>query len=475
MGFLVLHGAVKGTQGALCLGAQVGGYLDAHGHVLVATTALVQARDTLTLQAEGGVSLGAGGQVVLDLAVDGGDLQFAAQRGVYEGDRVGVVDIKAVPSEHGMGGDGDADDEVAVGAAVPTHVTLTVHIDGLAVVNTGGNLYMDGSATADETTAAAHLAGVLDDMSIATAFRALLLGLHDAEGGALLGLDDTGAVAALAGLHAVGVCGALAVTFLTGFDPLDGKILLTAESGLFKGQPQHFPQVGALHGGVPVVTAAATKAAEPAAAKDGGDPEYNASLRLAIEKAKAISMPNDNINRAIKKGTGELAGETYEELKFEGYGVAGVAVIVEALTDNTNRTTSSVRSTFDKYGGNLGSPGCVSYMFSRKGVIIIEKTDDIDEDSLLETALEAGAEDMQVNEDSYEILTDPSVHTDVHHALTEAGYEIAESDVEQIPSMESTPTDPGDIKKLKKMIELLEDNDDVQKVYTNCSIDLYEE
>ena len=211
------------------------------------------------------------------------------------------------------------------------------------------------------------------------------------------------------------------------------------------------------------------------AAKAGGDPEYNPTLRVAIEKAKGIGMPNDNINRAIKKGTGELAGETYEELKFEGYGVAGVAVIVEALTDNTNRTTSSVRSTFDKYGGNLGSPGCVSYMFSRKGVIIIEKTDDIDEDSLLETALEAGAEDMQVNEDSYEILTDPSVHTDVHHALTEAGYEIAESDVEQIPSMESTPTDPGDIKKLKKMIELLEDNDDVQKVYTNCSIDLYEE
>src|SRR5699024_8322694 len=114
------------------------------------------------------------------------------------------------------------------------------------------------------------------------------------------------------------------------------------------------------------------------AAKGGGDPEYNSALRLAIEKAKAISMPNDNITRAIKKGTGELAGETYEELKFEGYGVAGVAVIVEALTDNTNRTTSSVRSTFDKFGGNLGSPGCVSYMFSRKGIILIEKTDDID-------------------------------------------------------------------------------------------------
>ena len=124
------------------------------------------------------------------------------------------------------------------------------------------------------------------------------------------------------------------------------------------------------------------------AAKAGGDPEYNATLRLAIEKAKAISMPNDNITRAIKKGTGELAGETYEELSFEGYGVGGVAVIVEALTDNTNRTTSSVRSTFDKYGGNLGTPGCVSYMFSRKGIIIIEKTDAVDEDALLETALD---------------------------------------------------------------------------------------
>ena len=211
------------------------------------------------------------------------------------------------------------------------------------------------------------------------------------------------------------------------------------------------------------------------AAKDGGDPEYNAALRLAIEKAKAISMPNDNINRAIKKGTGELAGETYEELKFEGYGVAGVAVIVEALTDNTNRTTSAVRSTFDKFGGNLGSPGCVSYMFSRKGVILIEKTDEIDEDQLLETALEAGAEDMTTNEDSFEIITDPALHTEVHQALADAGYEIAESDVEQIPSMESTPTDPHDIKMLTKMIETLEDNDDVQKVYTNCAIDLYSE
>ena len=211
------------------------------------------------------------------------------------------------------------------------------------------------------------------------------------------------------------------------------------------------------------------------AAKDGGDPEYNASLRLAIEKAKAISMPNDNITRAIKKGTGELAGESYEELSFEGYGVGGVAVIVEALTDNSNRTTSAVRSTFDKYGGNLGTPGCVSYMFSRKGIILIEKTDSIDEDALLEAALEAGADDMVTHDDSYEIITDPSAYTDVHHALLDAGYEIAESDVEYVPSMEAAPSDPHDIAKLRKMIELLEDNDDVQKVYTNCSIDLYEE
>lgn len=209
------------------------------------------------------------------------------------------------------------------------------------------------------------------------------------------------------------------------------------------------------------------------AAKGGGDPEYNASLRLAIEKAKAISMPNDNIQRAIKKGTGELAGESYEELTFEGYGAGGVAVIVDCLTDNTNRTTSAVRSCFDKHGGNLGTPGCVSYMFSRKGVILIEKTDEIDEDALMETALEAGADDMVTNEDSYEITTDPSVYPDVHEAIVAAGYEPIESDVEKVPSMESTP-DEHDLKKLKKMIDVLEDNDDIQKVHTNCAIDLYE-
>ena len=208
------------------------------------------------------------------------------------------------------------------------------------------------------------------------------------------------------------------------------------------------------------------------AAKAGGDPEYNATLRVAIEKAKAIGMPNDNIKRAIKKGTGELEGESYTELNFEGYGVGGVAVIVEALTDNTNRTTSAVRSTFDKHGGNLGTPGCVSYMFARKGVIVIEKTDEIDEDELMMVALYAGADDMIVNDDSFEILTEPGEYTNVHSALTDAGYEFVVSEVEYVPSMEAAPKDEKDLRKLKKMIDFLEENDDVQAVHHNCSVDL---
>lgn len=208
------------------------------------------------------------------------------------------------------------------------------------------------------------------------------------------------------------------------------------------------------------------------AAKAGGDPEYNSSLKIAIDKAKSINMPNDNINRAIKKGTGELAGETYEELTFEGYGPAGVAIIVDTLTDNRNRTSSSVRSTFDKYGGNLGTPGCVAYMFSRKGMIIIEKTDEIDEDALMEAGMDAGMEDMLTFDDSYEILTSVEDFPAVSDALKAAGYEFVEADVEQVPSIESTPTEEEDIKNLKKLISILEDNDDVQKVHHNSNVDL---
>lgn len=208
------------------------------------------------------------------------------------------------------------------------------------------------------------------------------------------------------------------------------------------------------------------------AAKNGGDPEYNVALKHAIDKAKGINMPNDNIKRAIKKGTGELAGENYETGSFEGYGAAGVAVIVDVLTDNKNRTTAAIKHAFDKFGGNLGTPGCVSYMFSRKGVIIIEKTDAIDEDALMEAALEGGMEDMITYDDSYEILTAPDDFDAVSEALKAAGYEFVEADIDYLPSMESEPTDEEDIKNLKKMIELLEDNDDVQKVYHNCKIDL---
>lgn len=208
------------------------------------------------------------------------------------------------------------------------------------------------------------------------------------------------------------------------------------------------------------------------AAKNGGDPEYNVALKHAIDKAKGINMPNDNIKRAIKKGTGELAGESYETGSFEGYGAAGVAVIVDVLTDNKNRTTASIKHAFDKYGGNLGTPGCVSYMFSRKGVIIIEKTDAVNEDELMEAALEAGMEDMNTYDDSFEILTSTEDFDNVAESLKQAGYEFVEADIEYLPSMESEPKNENDIKNLRKMIEILEDNDDVQKVYHNCAFDL---
>jgi len=209
------------------------------------------------------------------------------------------------------------------------------------------------------------------------------------------------------------------------------------------------------------------------AAKAGGDPDYNPSLRTAIDKAKAAGLPNDNITRAIKKGTGELAGETYEELKFEGYGAGGVAVIVEALTDNKNRTTSAVKHAFDKFGGNLGTPGCVSYMFDTKGVIEFDKESGVTEDQLMETALEAGADDIVEYDDSFAVICDPSVFNDVLDAVKNGGLEPIEADVEQVPSMTSNP-DGSVLGQLRKMIETLEDDDDVQKVYTNCAVDLYE-
>ena len=210
------------------------------------------------------------------------------------------------------------------------------------------------------------------------------------------------------------------------------------------------------------------------AAKAGGDPDYNPSLRTAIEKAKQAGLPNDNINRAIKKGTGELEGEQLEELKFEGYGAGGVAVIVETLTDNRNRTTSSVSHAFDKFGGNLGTPGCVSYMFDRKGLFVFDKEEsEITEDQLMDVVLDAGADDIQEYDDSFEVICDPAVFNDVAQAIKEAGLETVEAEITMVPSIEATP-DESHIKSLQKMLDALEEDDDVQKVYTNSSIDLYE-
>ena len=177
----------------------------------------------------------------------------------------------------------------------------------------------------------------------------------------------------------------------------------------------------------------------------------------------------------MKKDSGELEGETYTELSFEGYGVGGVAVIVEALTDNSNRTTSSVRSTFDKYGGNLGTPGCVSYMFNSKGVLVLDNEDgDLDEDTVMDAALEAGADDMVNEGDSFVIYTDPADFTDVLTGMKDAGYEFVEADIERVPTVEATPK-PEDLKRLSKMINLLEENEDVQKVHHNCAVELLDE
>jgi len=212
------------------------------------------------------------------------------------------------------------------------------------------------------------------------------------------------------------------------------------------------------------------------AAKSGGDPDYNPGLRTAIEKAKGIGMPNDNIKRAIQKGTGELGGETYEEMTFEGYGAGGVAVIVECLSDNRNRAVSAVQHDFDKFGGNFGKPGCVSFMFERKGVFTIDREDsDLTEDDLMMAVLDAGAEDVVTYDDSFEVTCAPDAFNDVSDALKAAGISFVDANIDQVPNVTATPTDETAIKNLKKLIASLEDNDDVQNVYTNCTLDLYED
>ena len=203
-----------------------------------------------------------------------------------------------------------------------------------------------------------------------------------------------------------------------------------------------------------------------AAREGGGDPEMNSKLREAVAKAKAANMPNDNIDRAIKKGSGELGDAVFEEITYEGYGPGGAAVIVQALTDNKNRTAGDVRHIFDKNGGNLGTNGCVSYLFERAGRILIEKSDEIDEDELMMAALDAGAEDMETSEDGYEIKTAPADFASVLDQIQAAGYDVVSGEIAQIPSTETELSDE-DSQKMEKMLEMFEDNDDVQEVFHN--------
>ncbi|MDK2799464.1 MAG: hypothetical protein PWP27_1007 [Clostridiales bacterium] len=207
------------------------------------------------------------------------------------------------------------------------------------------------------------------------------------------------------------------------------------------------------------------------AVKEGGpDPASNSKLKDAIAKAKANNMPNDTIERSIKKASGELGGANYEEIVYEGYGPSGVAVIVETMTDNKNRTAGEMRHLFDKYGGNLGTTGCVSFMFDKKGVIIIEKADNIDEDELMMEALEAGAEDFSAEDGYYEILTAPDDFSQVRDTLEMKGFTFASASIEMIPQTMTALESEDDIKKMQKLIELLEDNDDVQNVYHNWNM-----
>lgn len=199
----------------------------------------------------------------------------------------------------------------------------------------------------------------------------------------------------------------------------------------------------------------------------GADPDNNSHLKEIIVKAKANNMPNDTIARSIKKASGEAGDINYETITYEGYGPGGVAVIIECLTENKNRTAANVRFALTKSGGNLGTTGCVGYMFEKKGQIIIEKTDGVDEDELMMTALEAGAEDMVAEDEGYEVLIDPAEFNTVQEALVEAGYEFLSSEVTMMPSTMTALTEEADLSNMEKIIDQLEDDDDVQNVYTN--------
>lgn len=204
------------------------------------------------------------------------------------------------------------------------------------------------------------------------------------------------------------------------------------------------------------------------AVKEGGSNlESNSKLRDVIAKAKANNMPNDNIQRAIKKAAGELGAVNYEEIIYEGYGPSGVAVIVQALTDNRNRTAGEMRHLFDKYGGNMGTSGCVSFMFEKKGLLVVERTDETDEDELMMLALDAGAEDFSSEEDVFEITTSVEDFSTVREALETNGVEFVSADVSMIPNT-YTSIDAETSAKFEKLLEKFDDDDDVQNVWHNA-------
>ncbi|WP_457942814.1 YebC/PmpR family DNA-binding transcriptional regulator [Caproiciproducens sp. LBM24188] len=204
------------------------------------------------------------------------------------------------------------------------------------------------------------------------------------------------------------------------------------------------------------------------AVKEGGsgDPNVNSKLKDCIAKAKAANVPNENIERIIKRAAGDGDDTKYENITYEGYGPNGVAVIVETLTDNRNRTAGDVRHYFDKFGGNLGTNGCVSFLFQQKGVIVIEK-EGYEEDKVMEDCLEAGASDFQADEDVFEIYTEPDDFSGVLSDLEAKNYEFVSAQVEMVPTTYTTLTDPDSALKMQKLLDALEDNDDVQNVWHN--------
>lgn len=206
-----------------------------------------------------------------------------------------------------------------------------------------------------------------------------------------------------------------------------------------------------------------------AARMGGGDADGNPRLRSAIAAAKTENMPKDNIERAIKKGTGELEGAVYEEITYEGYGPGGVAILVECMTDNKNRTVADIRHFFSKSGGNLGESGCVAWMFDKKGSIVVDKST-IAEEKLMDLALEAGAEDVVEEETEYQVLTAPEDFEAVRDGLTDKGVAFLEASVSMVPQNTVDITDPQPARQLLKLLENLEDHDDVQNVYANFDI-----